>query len=683
MLGSFWGERSGRERSRRAGRRDAVRRGHRPALEGLEARIVLATDTWTGLGVDTNWMTPGNWSGNAAPVAGDSLIFPAGVPSASQTNFNNFPAGTVFNSITIQAANYDLTGNSLDLSSGITASYTSGSSSDAMDMTVTAVVAPISVSAGGELDLLGVLSGTAGLNVTGGGTLDLGGDNTYTGPTTIGSATRLVVDGTIAGVQDNGGLLSGNGTVGAVSSVGGTIFAGQPATSTSPQPAPGTLTDLGSLSLDSGSTFAAVLNGTTPGNGVTGSSQLVVSSGFVSLGGSALSAVLGSSYTPTLGDQVTIIKNDTGTAVNGQFAGLPEGGAVTVGSSLFRISYAGGTSGQDVVLTKVSSTTSTTLLPLSYTSSGQINLSAQVSGGLGTPTGTIEFFNGSPTGGGILLASQPVTAVNTSTGLATATVSGLGNTSSAPVLYAVYIPTPTSSTYAGSTSAPISFTTTTTLTSSSPLSAIGQPVTFTATVAPVSAGAGTPTGSVAFSVDGTTVATVPLNPSTGQATYTTSTLGIGSHTIVATFTAVAPFQNSTSSQLTQAVGSAGTQTTLTLVPIRNRRGKVARFELVAQVLSAAPIGTPTGTVTFFINGRARYQIVPLTGDTATLVMAPQRLVNQYVYARYNGTQAYIGSASPSAYISRRSLVRLESGANSGGLRLAARQDRAGHSHEAV
>ncbi|MCK8438937.1 Ig-like domain repeat protein, partial [Streptomyces sp. D2-8] len=57
-------------------------------------------------------------------------------------------------------------------------------------------------------------------------------------------------------------------------------------------------------------------------------------------------------------------------------------------------------------------------------------------------------------------------------------------------------------------------------------SVVGQPVTFTATVAPLAPGAGTPTGTVTFTFgDGTTPATVPLTGGTATVTrpYTTRT----------------------------------------------------------------------------------------------------------------------------------------------------------------
>src|SRR5207302_1670865 len=73
---------------------------------------------------------------------------------------------------------------------------------------------------------------------------------------------------------------------------------------------------------------------------------------------------------------------------------------------------------------------------------------------------------------------------------------------------------------------------TTTLTPSANPSVSGQLETFTATVSSVTGTAGVPTGSVTFTVDGVAQPTVPL--SNGQATFSTSTLGVGGHSISAT-----------------------------------------------------------------------------------------------------------------------------------------------------
>ncbi|WP_372498370.1 Ig-like domain-containing protein [Streptomyces marispadix] len=62
----------------------------------------------------------------------------------------------------------------------------------------------------------------------------------------------------------------------------------------------------------------------------------------------------------------------------------------------------------------------------------------------------------------------------------------------------------------------------------------GQTVTFTATVSPVPPGAGTPSGTVIFTVDGTTTLIATLDTS-GTATVSTDALAAGSHTIEAAY----------------------------------------------------------------------------------------------------------------------------------------------------
>jgi hypothetical protein len=107
--------------------------------------------------------------------------------------------------------------------------------------------------------------------------------------------------------------------------------------------------------------------------------------------------------------------------------------------------------------------------------------------------------------------------------------------------------------FAGSTSKAVNqvvskATTTTTLTSSLNPSNYGQAVTFTATVLPQFSG--TPTGSVVFKDGAKTLKTVTL--SGGVASYTTSTLTSGTHTITATYNGSTSFDGSSGS-LTQTV----------------------------------------------------------------------------------------------------------------------------------
>src|SRR5207253_7981730 len=140
-------------------------------------------------------------------------------------------------------------------------------------------------------------------------------------------------------VNVDGGTLGGTGTVGAITSTvsGGTVSTGSPETS------PGILNS-GNLNLAALGTrsFVVQLNGTTAGSGYD---QLNVT-GTVNLTGATLSGTVG--FTPTAGQQFTIINNDGADAVTGTFNGLAEGAAVTLGGKHFTISYVGG-SGNDVV----------------------------------------------------------------------------------------------------------------------------------------------------------------------------------------------------------------------------------------------------------------------------------------------------------------------------------------------
>jgi hypothetical protein len=96
--------------------------------------------------------------------------------------------------------------------------------------------------------------------------------------------------------------------------------------------------------------------------------------------------------------------------------------------------------------------------------------------------------------------------------------------------------------------------TTTTVTSSANPSVYGQSVMFTATVAAVSPGAGTPTGTVTFKDGSTVLGTGTL--SGGVATYTTSTLALGTHSITVVYGGDTNFASSTSGALSQVVNQA-------------------------------------------------------------------------------------------------------------------------------
>jgi hypothetical protein len=86
----------------------------------------------------------------------------------------------------------------------------------------------------------------------------------------------------------------------------------------------------------------------------------------------------------------------------------------------------------------------------------------------------------------------------------------------------------------------------------------GQSVTFTATVSVTSPGAGTPTGTVTFKDGSTTLGTgtLQLVGSLDQATFSTTGLSVGSHTITAAYNTDGNFLSSTSAGINQQVNQA-------------------------------------------------------------------------------------------------------------------------------
>ena len=155
-------------------------------------------------------------------------------------------------------------------------------------------------------------------------------------------------------------------------------------------------------------------------------------------------------------------------------------------------------------------------------------------------------------------------------------------------------------------------TTATTILSSQNPSDLGAPVTFTATV---TAGSPVTTGTVTFRDGATVLATVALNAS-GQASFTTSALASGSHTISATYNGTSHFATSSAS-LVQVVdvqpsfvindvsvteGNSGTTTatfTVTLsAPTHAVNATVAFATANGTALAGSDYESTSGTLTF-------------------------------------------------------------------------------------
>ncbi|MGR3933282.1 Ig-like domain-containing protein [Streptomyces sp. BRA346] len=213
--------------------------------------------------------------------------------------------------------------------------------------------------------------------------------------------------------------------------------------------------------------------------------------------------------------------------------------------------------------------------------------------GAGVPGGTVTFFIGGSGGGSF---TQPVVG-----GAATLSLSNLGvGTHPVVALYSGdvnFLPSSGSDTH---TVNPAPAATTTTVTSSVNPSVFGQPVTFTATVTPNPPASGTPTGTVTFVVTGTGGGTVVKALTGGTASHTFTGLGVGPHTVTATYSGDANFAASTGTLPTQTVNQASTTTIVSSNPNPAASGTPVTYVAVVQPV-APGAGTPTGTVTFTVS----------------------------------------------------------------------------------
>jgi hypothetical protein len=197
--------------------------------------------------------------------------------------------------------------------------------------------------------------------------------------------------------------------------------------------------------------------------------------------------------------------------------------------------------------------------------------------------------------------------------------------------------------------------TTTTLTSSLNPETVGQQVTFKAVVS-AQGFQGTPTGTVTFTIDGQAQPPVSLSVQGGQgeAQFVTSTLTTGRHTVTATYSGDSNVAPSSGSLPTQTVNRPSLQlTTTTLASSLDPTTVGQQVTFTAVVSPGAYLGTPTGTVTFSIDGTPQTPVslkLVEGSELATFSIATLTAGSHRISATYSGDTTFAPSAVKSSLI---------------------------------
>jgi hypothetical protein len=173
-----------------------------------------------------------------------------------------------------------------------------------------------------------------------------------------------------------------------------------------------------------------------------------------------------------------------------------------------------------------------------------------------------------------------------------------------------------------------------------PSSAVfGQTVSLTATV---SSAAAVPTGSAQF-LDGTaSLGTVALSDS-GVAQLSTSSLGIGTHSLKATYPGATGFRGSESATVAVTVNKANSSVAIVATP--NPVKKRQPIQITVTVSAQAPgSGTPSGSVRL-MNGKKQLGSAPLVNGSAAFQLTFGSPGDVTVAATYAGDSHFNGQAS--------------------------------------
>lgn len=292
-------------------------------------------------------------------------------------------------------------------------------------------------------------------------------------------------------------------------------------------------------------------------------------------------------------------------------------------------SFLASTASHSQSVLKASTTTTLTSSQNPSNFGGTVTFTASVSSTAGTPANgdTVHFIDGTTIIGSGLLSG----------GVATFTTTAL--TAGTHKIKAAFV---TDNSYAGSSSTALSqvvigLPTTSTVSSNLNPSIYGQTITFTAKVVD-NANSGTPTGTISFKAGTTVLAKIAL--SNGMASFSTSTLAVGTKSITVIYNGDTKYAPSTSTVLSQVINKASSTTTITSSMNPSTSGQSVTF-----TVSVGPqfTGVPTGTAKLTL-GVTTLTTLTLTNGAATYTTTTLPSGSDVIHATYNGSGNFSSSS---------------------------------------
>lgn len=180
----------------------------------------------------------------------------------------------------------------------------------------------------------------------------------------------------------------------------------------------------------------------------------------------------------------------------------------------------------------------------------------------------------------------------------------------------------------------------TTLTTTPTVLTAGDPTVLTATL--TSNGNPVTTGTVTFSIPGTTLGSATVDPTAGTASLTTSALPAGTVTVTTSYPANGSYTESIASFTLTVAAKPATTTTLS---VSTQAANLGQTVTLTSTSSSPVSGTLSGTTSFY-DGATLLGSSPLLADgTATLPVSTLAAGRHSIVAQYSGDLVYAPSSS--------------------------------------